>query len=167
MIIRNRTGNWISLRMFHGNDEALMASCSHGAVDKDKDIDLNAWWPTRRMIVYFDHYSDAALGSKDFAGNLGIGDNTPHDTSHPFSNSNTILIRRQGKTTKAHFVDWTSVGNKYQGMNIAGTPGDASMGEGVKLAAGIITSLATGVAALGPAGAVPSGALMLSTLLLS
>lgn len=85
-----------------------------------------------------------------FSRNLLIGD------SGPYLNTHEILLVNGGRT----IVDWSAVRGKYLSdiKPVTSDPGkpNPELEQGLQVASAVISACATGLAALGPAGAAPA-----------
>lgn len=144
-----------SFKLFDWNDynrkapEFMIASFSsggHGSVNA-----ANPQWQ-------HDHGSKRLMISWSAGGmNGGVGWAAKSDRGGPYNASHTLIANYDGRHFK--LVDWTTVLNEYQSENDEiFTHGSVSPDNtGFLIAAALIGGLATGIAALGPVGALPAG----------
>ena len=93
-----------------------------------------------------------------FWHNPSLGWNAKELEIGPLPNDHTMVI--VVRNDNLSYADWTSVNAKWSGQAATLATASTQINEGLAIAQNLINALSTGLAATGPVGALPAGALL-------
>lgn len=158
MKLINRTGQIITIKTYNWKDGIKSYEKSYEYLHADQHWNSGQGFANASVFVWHGRVSPAdffwdAKNSLDPNRLINAG---------PCSNTEVHIIRKSGKGFR--IIHWSQVANKWKG-NAKKLGGDndgsnANIEKGLQAGMILLSGLATGVAALGPAGAAPSGLIM-------
>lgn len=158
MKLINRTGQVVTIKTFNWKDGVKSYEKSYEYLHKDQHWNSGQGFANASVFVWHGRVSPAdffwmAKNSLDPNRLINAG---------PCSNTEAHIIRSSGKGFK--IIHWSQVEKKWQGISQElGADNDgnnANIEKGLQAGMILLSGLATGIAALGPVGAVPSGMIM-------
>ncbi|WP_066964152.1 hypothetical protein [Microbulbifer sp. Q7] len=158
MKLINRTGQVITIKTYKWEDGLKSYDKSYEYIHKDQHWSSNQGFANAAVSVWHGRVSpsDFFLMAKNTLDPNRLID------AGPCSNTEAHIIRKSGKTFK--IIHWSKVEKKWKGNSIKlGGDNDgnnANIEKGLQAGMILLSGLATGIAALGPVGAAPSGLIM-------
>jgi hypothetical protein len=150
----NRTGKTITYRTFTTGDLVCQNSLDTRTLHDNTSYDFGMGHDQVKMWVYGGAYDSGTFFAQAMFGAGPI----PSLRTGPLLNTTHVVLRHSGSDW--HAVDWGALNARWTGQAAAAGASSTNDPTGLAMAQALIGALATGIAALGPAGALPSGLLL-------